>query len=39
MAIIWDVKISNADVAHYRADLTFTRTDNVTNADLEARET
>ena len=32
MAIIWDVKISNADVAHYRADLTFTRTDNVTNA-------
>ena len=32
MAISWDVKISNADVAHFRADLTFTRTDDVTNA-------
>ena len=31
MAISWDTQISNVNVASKRADVTFTRTDDVTN--------
>lgn len=32
MAITWDCNITNEDPVHFRADVTFTRTDDVTNA-------
>ena len=31
MAITWDIQISNVNVASKRADVSFTRTDDVTN--------